>query len=126
VERAVGLERRRAVVAAINGIVDPCSAALAEPIGLADLGLVEEVRIDGGRVRVTLVPTSPQCLFVGLFEEEVEARVSALDWVESVEVAFDEGQKIWDETRMTAAARDRLSHRRAALAGARGAGTRRA
>jgi metal-sulfur cluster biosynthetic enzyme len=125
VERAVALEeRRRAVVAAVNAIADPCSIAMAEPIGIADLGLVEEVRIDDGHVTVVLVPTSPQCLFVGLFEEEVEARVSALDWVESVLVGFDEGETIWDETRMTSVARERLARRRTALAAARAEGAR--
>jgi metal-sulfur cluster biosynthetic enzyme len=99
----------------LNGIVDPCSAAMAEPIGIADMGLVEDVRVDGGRVEVVLVPTSPHCLFVGLFEEELEKRLSALPWVESVGVELDEGTIIWDEQRMTDAARERLARRRSAL-----------
>jgi metal-sulfur cluster biosynthetic enzyme len=108
--------RREAVLAALNGIVDPCSAAMAEPIGLADLGLVERLEMQGGRVDIELVPTSPHCLFVGLFEEEIASRVGALDWVESVNVRFDEGETIWDESRVSAAARARLARRRAALA----------
>jgi metal-sulfur cluster biosynthetic enzyme len=115
-------DRRQEVVAAVNGIADPCSLAMSEAIGIADLGLVEEVRIDGSHVEVVLVPTSPQCLFVGLFEEEIEVRVSALDFVESVSVRFDEGGVIWDETRMTLLARERLERRRAALAATAGSG----
>ena len=49
--RAVGGgedERRRAVVEAVNGIADPCSIAMTEPIGIADLGLVKDVGISGG------------------------------------------------------------------------------
>lgn len=109
-------ERRRAVLEAVNGIADPCSIAMTEPIGIADLGLVEDVGISGGRVEIALLPTSPHCLFVGLFEEEIEERVSALGWVESVHVRLDEGETIWDESRMTTAARERLARRRAALA----------
>jgi metal-sulfur cluster biosynthetic enzyme len=124
VERALaGLEsedRVRAVVAAVNGIADPCSIAMTEPIGIADLGLVEDVRVDGGHVDVVLVPTSPHCLFVGLFEEEVEARVLALEFVESVNVEHEEGEIIWDETRMAPEARERLRRRRVALAAAHG------
>jgi metal-sulfur cluster biosynthetic enzyme len=113
-----GLEddRRRAVVEAVNGIADPCSIAMAEPIGIADLGLVEDVDISGGCGEISLLPTSPHCLFVGLFEEEIETRVSALGWVESVRVRLDEGETIWDEDRMTTGARERLARRRAASA----------
>jgi metal-sulfur cluster biosynthetic enzyme len=99
----------------LNGIFDPCSMAMAEPIGISDMGLVEEVRTDGGRVAVVLVPTSPHCMFIGLFEEEVEKRVSALSWVESVTVELEEGTIIWDEARMTPSARERLARRRSAI-----------
>ena len=109
-------DRCAAVREAINAIADPCSIALVEPIGLGDLGLVEDVRIAGGDVEVSLVPTSPHCLFLGLFEEQIESRVGALDWVDSVVVRLDEGETIWDETRMTASARERLRRRRAAVA----------
>lgn len=112
----------RTVIAAVNGIADPCSIAMTEPIGIADLGLVEEVRIDGGHVEVVLVPTSPHCLYVGLFEEEVGARVLALEFVDSVSVEHDEGRVIWDETRMAPEARERLRRRRAALSAAHGLG----
>lgn len=99
----------------LNAIVDPCSAAMAEPIGIADMGLVEDIRVDGGRVDVVLVPTSPHCLFVALFEDELEKRLSALPWVETVGVELDEGTIIWDERRMTEATRERLARRRSAL-----------
>src|ERR1700674_1639518 len=89
VEDDVSSERRRQVMAAINEIVDPCSAAVRVPIGIVDLGLLESVDLDGGRVSLDLLTTTPFCMYVGLFEEEVERRVSALPWVESVQVRFD-------------------------------------
>jgi metal-sulfur cluster biosynthetic enzyme len=103
-------ERHREVLAAINGIVDPCSAAIRVPIGIADLGLVEALELDGGRVEVVLITTSPFCMFVGLFQEEVERRVSAMPWVESVHVRLN-GEPIWEESRMTSAARAELAER---------------
>jgi metal-sulfur cluster biosynthetic enzyme len=110
-------DRRLEVWNAINSVADPCSIALAEPIGIADLGLLEAIRVTAeGSVEITLVPTSPHCLFVGLFEEEIEARVSALGWVRSVCVRLDEDGTIWDEERMTPTARMRLMRRRAAVA----------
>jgi metal-sulfur cluster biosynthetic enzyme len=127
VERAVATgsvalttdDRADAVWEAVNQVVDPCSRAMAEPIGLGDLGLIEGIRIDGDCVEVTLVPTSPQCLFVGLFAEEAAAKVSELDWVRSVDVRLDEGTTIWDEDRMTDTARRRLMRRRTAAAASR-------
>jgi metal-sulfur cluster biosynthetic enzyme len=103
-----------AVRAVLNGIFDPCSMAMAEPIGIADMGLVEDIRVEGSHVVVVLVPTSPHCMFLSLFEEEVERRVSELPGVDSVRVELEEGTVIWDETRMTDAARERLARRRVA------------
>jgi metal-sulfur cluster biosynthetic enzyme len=104
-----------AVWAALNAIIDPCSRAMAVPLGLGDMGLVQEIRVKEGRVDVLLLPTTPHCLFVGLFEEAIVAQVGALDGVASVQVRLDEGDTIWDESRMTVSARKRLVHRRAAL-----------
>jgi metal-sulfur cluster biosynthetic enzyme len=96
----------------INEIVDPCSSAMATPIGIDDLGILEEVVVDGDDVRVVLLPTSPHCLYVGLFEEQIEARVGALPWVRSVDVSLTRSMEIWDEGRLSELARRRLGRRR--------------
>jgi metal-sulfur cluster biosynthetic enzyme len=107
-------ERRLGVFAAINQVVDPCSAGVRVPIGVVDMGLVESVNLDGGRVSIELITTAPFCLFTGLFEEEIQQRVSALPWVESVQVAFNSDPRLlgaWDEERMSADARAALAER---------------
>jgi metal-sulfur cluster biosynthetic enzyme len=114
VEDDVSRERRVEVLAAINDIVDPCSAAVRVPIGIVDFGLVESVDLDGGRVNLELLTTAPSCMFTGLFEEEVERRVAALPWVESVHVAINSEPRflsLWDESRMSDAARAALARR---------------
>jgi metal-sulfur cluster biosynthetic enzyme len=78
------------------------------------MGLVESVNLDGGRVSIELITTAPFCLFTGLFEEEIQQRVSALPWVESVQVAFNSDPRLlgaWDEERMSADARAALAER---------------
>jgi metal-sulfur cluster biosynthetic enzyme len=85
---------------------------MATPIGIDDMGIVEDVRITGDRVEVVLLPTSPHCLFLGLFEEEIEARVGALPWVDVVSVRLTDGEEIWSEERMARGARQRLARRR--------------
>jgi metal-sulfur cluster biosynthetic enzyme len=103
-------ERREQVLQAINEVIDPCSAGIASPTGLLDMGLVERVVIDGSRVSIVLTTTAPQCMFVGSFETEAQGRVAALPWVENVEVQTDYTVD-WDESRMSELARRRLDRR---------------
>lgn len=108
-------DRIAAVRRALDGIVDPCSAAAGEPLGLVDMGVVDEVAVEGGTVRVRLLPTSPGCLYTPVFQEEIERRLGALDWCGRVEVSFAPADAVWDEGRIAPAARERLQRRRAAL-----------
>jgi len=111
----VAVEERRAdALGVLNAIVDPCSAANGSPIGLADMGIIEELEVRGGHVRVRLLPTFPGCLFVGIFHEEATGRLRALDWCESVEVELaSAADAIWTEARIAPAVRERLERRRA-------------
>jgi metal-sulfur cluster biosynthetic enzyme len=113
-------ERREAVIAALDAIVDPCSRTIGHPIGLAGMGMVERVDVAGGAVSVLLLPTFPACVFLGFFEAEVGARVGALPWCEQVSVGFCAAEQGWDESRMSPAARKALNRpsrqRRAAMA----------
>lgn len=104
---------RAQTIEAINQIVDPCSAGIGAPTGLLDMGLVKEVEIKDGNVAVELLTTSPFCLYVGHFEEEVARRVGALPWVRTVTVTVAH-RTMWDESLMSEAARAQLAqkHRR--------------
>jgi metal-sulfur cluster biosynthetic enzyme len=104
-------ERRSAVVAELEAIIDPCSIASGQPIGLAGMGMIERLDVTGGAVSVLLLPTFPLCTFLGVFEAEIEKRLLALPWCDSVAVAFCPASEGWDESRMSAAARARLRRR---------------
>lgn len=112
---SVNDDRVDAVKAVLNAIVDPCSAASATPIGLVDMGIIESVKVEGGDVRVALLPTFAGCLFVGMFRVGIEERVLELDWCASVEVEMVHAPTYWDESRMSADARGRLQARRETL-----------
>ena len=109
---SVADDRVDAVNAVLNAIVDPCSAASATPIGLVDMGIIESVRVQGGDVRVGLLPTFAGCLFVGMFRLGIEEGVQALDWCDSVEVEIVHAPTYWDESRMSEDALGRLRVRR--------------
>jgi metal-sulfur cluster biosynthetic enzyme len=100
------MSRRAEVVAALDGIVDPCSAAAGMPAGLAEMGIVDAVAIDGDRVTITLLPTFAGCLFASLFAQQAEERVGALPWCASVGVRLA-GDRIWTDERMSPALRAR-------------------
>jgi metal-sulfur cluster biosynthetic enzyme len=106
-------DRREAALAEIDGIVDPCSQAVGRPVGLVAMGMVERLDVTGNSVFVSVLPTFPACLFQGKFEDDIQARVGALPWCESVSVRFVHGDITWDETRMSPQARATLGRRRA-------------
>jgi metal-sulfur cluster biosynthetic enzyme len=111
------MSRRTDVVAALDEIVDPCSAAAGTPAGLVEMGIVDAVAIDGVDVTVTLLPTFAGCLFAGLFAGEAERRIRALPWCERVRVELV-GDRIWTEERMSRALRERRRRRSCATSAA--------
>lgn len=105
-------DRRFQALRAIELIVDPCSRALDRPIGLVGMGMIAVLDERAGRVEVEVLPTFPTCMFRGVIEEEIEARIRALPWVKSVAVRFASADRVWDETRMSADARTMLARLR--------------
>jgi metal-sulfur cluster biosynthetic enzyme len=61
-------------------------------VGIAELGLLDEVDVDGGRVTVHFHLTSPLCpaKFAGRIGQDIRRRVSKLEGVESVEVVLQD------------------------------------
>jgi metal-sulfur cluster biosynthetic enzyme len=94
-------QRRAAVMAELDLIVDPCSRTIGHPLCIRQMGMVEQVDVTGGSVTVTLLPTFPACIFLGFFESEVERRLAALPWCESVSVTFCPATQAWDESRLS-------------------------
>jgi metal-sulfur cluster biosynthetic enzyme len=100
--------RKDEVERILDEIVDPCSAASGVPIGLAEMGIVDKVVVDGGTVFIRLIPTFPGCVYTGVFANEIKQRLHDLDWPEEVNVELAADAIVWDEERMSAGARERL------------------
>lgn len=95
----------------VNTIEDPCSVAAGTAIGLADMGLVEDVKVsEEGDVRIALRLTSPTCNMLGFMAEEASARVRGLPGVRSVEVVADQGLD-WTPSLMSPAAQQQRQAR---------------
>ena len=73
-------------------------------MSIVDLGLVEDVRVDGRRVEVDLVPTYSGCPALSMIAADVRAAVGALDGVDDVVVRFV-AEPAWTPERISPAAR---------------------
>jgi metal-sulfur cluster biosynthetic enzyme len=80
----VDLDRVRRVAGAVK---DP-----EVRTSIAELGLLDEVEVDGGRVTVRFHLTSPLCpaKFAGGIGQEIRRRVAKLPGVDSVEVVLQD------------------------------------
>jgi metal-sulfur cluster biosynthetic enzyme len=96
---------RPACLDALREVYDPCCADRG--ISIVDMGVVEDVRVDGSHVAVDLVLTSGWCPFVASMSSAIPDRLKRLDGVETVDV-----QVVWDPVwtmdRMSAPARAKL------------------
>jgi ATP-binding protein involved in chromosome partitioning len=75
---------RDAILEALERVIDP---ELRLPV--TELDMVRDVRVDGGRVTVTIALTVAGCPMRTSFEEQVTREVGAVEGVESVELRFD-------------------------------------
>ncbi len=69
---------------ALQAVHDPEIPVLS----IVDLGVVEAVRIEDGRVLVELLPTFSGCPALGFMAEAVRRKVAAVPGVDEVQVSF--------------------------------------
>jgi metal-sulfur cluster biosynthetic enzyme len=116
---------RDALMRALGDVYDPCCADRG--ISIVDMGVVEDVRVEDGRVRVDLVPTTGWCPFVASMSTALTERLREVEGVDAVDVRVV-WEPAWTPDRLSASARDALTlpleelepHRRRRLAQTRG------
>jgi len=79
------------------------------PVAITDLGLIRQVRVDAGLVRVTMVPTFSACPAIGVIREDIRSRVLALPGVQDVEIELSFAEP-WTMARMSERGRAALRH----------------
>jgi metal-sulfur cluster biosynthetic enzyme len=94
------------IVDALGDVYDPCCAERG--LSVVDMGLVEDVHIEGSSVRVELVLTTGWCPFVASLSATIPDRLRQLRGVENVEVnvLWD---PVWTSDRLSPKARAELS-----------------
>jgi len=96
---------RDAIVDALRDVYDPCCADRG--VSIVDMGVVEDVRVDGAHVDVDLVLTSGWCPFVVSMSDAIPERLRRMDGVETVEVKVV-WDPVWTTDRLSASAREKL------------------
>ena len=99
------LPDRAALIAALRDVYDPCCADRG--ISIVDMGVVEEVRLDGSHVEVDLVPTTGWCPFVASMSDAIPDRLRRLNGVDTVDVRVV-WDPVWTMERLSPSARRKL------------------
>jgi metal-sulfur cluster biosynthetic enzyme len=94
------------IVDALRDVYDPCCADRG--ISIVDMGVVEDVRVDGAHVDVDLVLTTGWCPFVATMSSAIPDRLRDLEGVETVDVRVV-WDPVWTPERLSPSARDALS-----------------
>jgi metal-sulfur cluster biosynthetic enzyme len=104
---------RNSVAHALDRVVDPCSNAMGEPLGLREMGLTTNVEIDDavGEVRVTLRLTSPCCAYGPTMADAARSELERIRGVASAIVEIDHGL-VWTPAAISTSASERLAARR--------------
>jgi metal-sulfur cluster biosynthetic enzyme len=95
----------------LRAVVDPCTAATGSNLDIVEMGLLREVEVSDGAVRVAMRLTTPACHMVPYFITEIEDRLEPLSGVETVTVDTDDGMQ-WGPEMMSETA---TAKRRAVL-----------
>jgi metal-sulfur cluster biosynthetic enzyme len=93
------------VMAALRQCYDPCCRE--KQISVVDMGLIEEVQIDGDDIAIRLVLTSGWCPFAMHLLDDMQQQVAALPGVASVKVNIDWGPT-WSPARLSPEAQAKL------------------
>ena len=90
------LEKETEVIKVLKNIYDP-----EIPVNIYDLGLIYEIDVDDeNNVKLRMTLTAPNCPMVDMLLEEVQTKVSSLEWVNELDLklVFDPP---WDQSMMS-------------------------
>jgi len=94
----------------LERVVDPCSAAQGYHFSVVEMGLVDGVTVEAGHVTVSLRLTSPTCMMVDRFADQLDEHVGSLPAVETVDLETDDGLT-WTPSMMSESAEEQRRER---------------
>lgn len=101
-----------AIESVLQTVLDPCSCVSSDPTSIVDLGLVEEIAVDGDVVSVELVLTSPSCAYFPHIRVEIVEKIEMCESVSADKIVVTQNtQEVWGRDRMSQAERERRDER---------------
>ena len=97
---------RDKVMTALRDCYDPCCRDRG--ISVVDMGLIEDVRVEGSEVRIDMLLTTGWCPFVANLFNMMGERVKQCDGVENVKVQVL-WNPVWTMDRLSDSAREKLT-----------------
>lgn len=97
--------KKEKILEKLREVVDPEIG-----VNIVDLGLIYEINVDGGNVRILMTLTTPGCPMAAGFTQEVERKIRQIKGVKKVRVdlTFDPP---WIPDKMSKEARKKLGWR---------------
>jgi metal-sulfur cluster biosynthetic enzyme len=97
---------REVLLEALGDVYDPCCADRG--ISIVDMGVVDDVHVEGTHVRVDLLPTTGWCPFIVTMSEAIPDRLCRLDGVQTVDVNVM-WDPMWTPDRLSESAQEKLA-----------------
>ncbi len=80
------MNREEKIREKLKTIIDPHTG-----VDIVSMGLIKEIKVNGGKARITFVPTSPYCPITGFFEEQIRKLAESVQGVKGAEVEVELG-----------------------------------
>jgi metal-sulfur cluster biosynthetic enzyme len=94
----------QALMSQLDRVLDPCSIAMGRPMTIRQMGLIEELSLTDGTVRVVLCLTDPACINYAKISRYITDALMELDEVHAVEVSHTT-DALWTPDRIRAPGR---------------------
>jgi metal-sulfur cluster biosynthetic enzyme len=84
-------------------VPEPCSIAMGARVNIVQMGLIDDIALDDGQIRVTLCLTDPACVHFRSMQAYIAGVLGDLPEVKSV-VVVQTTEKLWTPDRAERAA----------------------
>ena len=90
---------REQILERIDSVPEPCGFLMRTPLSVLEMGLVNSVHIEGGRVCIEIVLTDASCVHWSSMRDYIADAVGDVDGVQSVEVVLS-STSLWTPDRL--------------------------
>jgi metal-sulfur cluster biosynthetic enzyme len=83
----------------LTHVIDPCSKANGGELNIIEMGLLKSIDIEDGNVTINMRLTTPTCMMIAAFVQQIEEHVGEVSGVKSISLETDDGLQ-WEPSMM--------------------------